>query len=165
MRIFTSKIIFLFVLLSISFPVLSATAPAEPSRPVPAGAIYKKIMSLKVKDIQRMTGKKMTIREKIGFALLKHKLKKQHKQNTSKGESALIFGVAALGLFVIGLFVPYVIVGALVSSILAIVIGSVAKKQNPDDSKAHAGKLLGWITLGLIALLFALVAIVLASWL
>ncbi len=165
MRIYTPRIIFFFVLLVFSLPLFAATAPADPGKTITSDALYNRILSLKVRDIQKMTGKKMSLKEKIGFGLLKHKLKKKYRSETSKGESALIFGVAALGLLIIGFFVPYVILGSLVASILAIVVGSVAKKQNPDDRKAHAGKLLGWITLGLIALLFTLVAIILASWL
>src|SRR5258705_5571 len=57
----------------------------------------------------------------------------------------------------------YEILGALVAAIFAIVMGSMASKQDRSDKKAHAAKLLGWITLGLIALLLILAAIIVAT--
>ncbi len=150
--------------LSIAAPVNSATIPSSTSKIIPVGDIYKKIASLKIKDIQKLTGRKLTIKEKISFLILKHKLKQQADDKKSKGQTAFIFGIVGLGLLLVGLFVPYVILGALVSAILAIVVGSVAKKQDPSDKKAHAGKLLGWITLGLIAFLLILVVALFASW-
>jgi hypothetical protein len=149
--------------LSITTPAISATAPPSANIIIPDGGIYKKIVSLKIKDIQKLVGRKLTIKEKISFLILKHKLKRQSKENATKGQTAFIFGLVGLGLLIVGLFVPYVILGSLVSAILAIVTGSMAKKADPSDRKAHAGKLLGWITLGLIALLFILAAVIIAS--
>ncbi|HEX7845536.1 MAG TPA: hypothetical protein VF476_06995, partial [Chitinophagaceae bacterium] len=91
------------------------------------------------------------------------KLKKED-QKKSLGQASLIFGVLAVGLFVGGLFAPALLIGSLVASIIAIVTGSVAKKKNPNDRTAHAGKLLGWISLGLLAFLVILAVIALSSW-
>jgi hypothetical protein len=63
------------------------------------------------------------LKEKIGFVILKHKIKRQAKNNQRQGETAFIFGVAALGLFLLGLFVPFVILGSLIAAIVAIVTG------------------------------------------
>lgn len=138
--------------------------PKSETNIIPQGDLLKKIASLKLREFQKLAGRKLTLKEKIGFLVLKHKIKRSPQEASGKGNTAFVFGVVGLGLFVLGLFVPYVILGALVSSILAIVVGSTAYKQDKNDRKAHAGKLLGWITLGLIALLFLLAAIVLASW-
>ena len=166
MKIFILKALFFCVFLSFALPAFSATAPADGVNVtlIPPGAVYKKLISMKPRDIQKMTGKKMSLKEKVAFGILKVKLKKQYNNKSSQGQTALIFGIAGLALFVVGLFVPYVILGALIAAIVAIVVGSSAKKKNPDDTKAHAGKLLGWITLGLIALLLVLAAIVAAAW-
>ena len=117
---------------------------------------------MKVRDVQKLTGKKMTLREKIAFGVLKHKMKKK-EAGSPKGKTSFILGIAGLGLLVAGLFIPYVILLALGAAIIAIVMGSDAARKNPDDRKAHTGKLLGWITLGLICLILILVAIYLGT--
>lgn len=163
MRPSFTRLTLLLGLITFCQPAFTATEPVHKEEPIPIEIVLKKIKSLKVKDIQRITGRKLTLKEKIGFGLLKHTLKKKPKENSKKGETALVFGIVALGTLILGFFVPYVILVSLVSSILAIVIGSVAKKQDPADRKAHAGKLLGWLTLGLIGLLIIAVAIALSG--
>jgi hypothetical protein len=140
----------------------SALMPIE--KIVPNEILLKKITSLKIKDLQKLAGRKFSLKEKIAFLVLKQQLKHKPSDSKSQGQTALIFGIVGLALFIVGLFVPYVIIGSLISSIIAIVVGSVAKKKNPSDGKAHAGKLLGWITLGLIALLLIIAVIAIATW-
>ena len=156
------SILFCFFV-SIATPASSSTVPPSTSKIIPVGDIYKKIASLKIKDIQKLVGRKLTIKEKISFLILRHKLIHTPKDKQNKGQTALIFGIAGLALLIVGLFLPYVILVSLVSAILAVVFGSVAKKQDPSDNNALIGKLLGWITLGLIALLAILVIVLIAS--
>ena len=111
-----------------------------------------------------MIGRKLTLKEKIAFLILKKKLKKQADETSSSGEAAFIIGILGLVLLIAGLFVPYIILGSLVAGIIAIVMGSMAKRKDPSDTKARAALLMGWITLGLIAFLLLLAAIVVASW-
>jgi len=106
-------------------------------------------------------GRKLTLKEKVSLLILKHTSSK--KAESKQGSTAFVFGIAALALFFIGLFVPYVILGAILFSILAIVLGSVAKHQDSSDKKARAAVLLGWITLGATALLLIAAVIVFAS--
>ena len=117
---------------------------------------------MKVRDVEKLMGKKMRLRDKIAFGVWKHKMKK-NEAGSSKGKTSLTFGILGLILFVAGLFIPYVILAALAASIIAIVMGSDAIRQNPDDRKASTGKLLGWITLGLICLLLILALIYVAA--
>ena len=152
----------------VTTPLCSATvfSPASvipTEKIVPGESFFNKIASLKIKDLQKLAGRKFSLKEKIAFLVLKHKLNHHSGDSQGPGQTSLIFGIAGLALLIIGLFVPYVILGSLVSSILAIVVGSVAKKKDPSDRKAHAGKLLGWITLGLIALLLILAVLLLAA--
>ena len=154
---------------SISIP---ASIPSSNNTVLPGDiqskiAMLKNISTMKVKDFQKVIGRKMTLKEKISFLILKQKLKPKHKKagdSPSKGQTAFVFGIGSIVLLILGLFIPYVIIGALVAAIVAIVSGSMAKKADPDDRKAHAGKLMGWITLGLIALLLILVAAIISSW-
>ena len=150
--------------LLISSSVHASTTPPVETKIIPTGDIYKKIASLKLRDIKKITGKKLTLKQKIGFLILKKKIKHAGDEDGRQGKTAQVFGILALGLFVAGLFLPYVLLGSLIAAILAIVNGSVAMKANPNDKKAHAGKLLGWITLGLIALLLILVIALVSAW-
>ncbi len=106
--------------------------------------------------------KKLTFKEKISFLILKHTSGKEVQNK--KGNTALIFALVGVGLFIIGLFVPFVILGSIAGAIVAIILGSNAKKQDPSDNKARAAVILGWITLGATALLLILAAIVVATW-
>ena len=145
---------------------MAATTPAKPSNSVSFDLLLKKISSMKVRDFQKLTGHKLTLKEKIGFGILKHKIKKEHKKEKERnhGKLALLFGIAGIGLLLLGLFIPFLLLPSLASAIVAIVVGSVAKKRNPDDRKAHAGKLLGWITLGLMTVVLLLGLIIISTW-
>lgn len=149
-------------------PARSSTTPISPISPVKKtysdDVLLKKISSLKVKDLEKLAGRKFTLKEKIALLILKKKLKHQDDANSSQGKTALTVGIVGAGLLIIGLFVPYVILGSLVAAIVAIVMGSSAAKKDQNDRKAHSAKLLGWITLGLIAFLILLAAVVIASW-
>lgn len=145
-------------------PAQAATAPTANNKIIPVEVVYKKIASMKMKDFRKLAGRKLTLKEKVSIIILKHKLRQQAKDSEKQGQTAFTFGLIAVGLLLLGLFVPYVILGSLVAAILAIVTGAMAKKGDGDNRKAKAGQLLGWITLGLIAFLFILAAVVLASW-
>jgi hypothetical protein len=161
MRVLFIFIIFGFTVLPSTLYSATITQPADPTINPPKIA-YEKLASLKIKDVQKIIGRKLTFKEKISFLVLKHTSKKEAQ--SKKGNTALIFGIVAVGLLLIGLFVPFVILGAIAGAIVAIVLGSSAKKQDPSDGKAQAAVLLGWITLGATALLLIIAAIVVASW-
>lgn len=152
------------IFLSVELPAFAYSTPATNIIAKPNDGGYKNIATMKLKEFQKLVGRKLTIKEKIGFFVLKHKMKHQQQGADTQGQTAYILGLVGLGLFVIGLFVPYVMLGSIVAAIMAIVTGSSAMKQDGDNRKARAGKLLGWITLGLIALLLILATIVLATW-
>ena len=164
-KVFTLLCLFCFI----ANPAISSFTPIS-QLSIPIEKTYsddilpKKISSLKIKDLEKLAGRKFTLKEKVAFLILKKKLKHQEEKSNNEGKTAFSFGIAAVAFLILGLFIPYVILGALVASIVAIVMGSSAAKKNPNDRKAHSAKLLGWITLGLIALLILLVAVVIAGW-
>ncbi|MBL7725010.1 MAG: DUF4190 domain-containing protein [Chitinophagaceae bacterium] len=126
------------------------------------------ILKLKVRDIERITGKKLKLKEKIAFKFLQWKIKKglritREEPKKNKGKTALIFGIIGLA----GLITPIPIVGglmALVGIILALVLGYQAKKENPDDKNAKTAIVLGWIGIGLVVLAVAILIAVLSTW-
>ncbi len=111
-----------------------------------------------------MLGRKLSLREKIAVLILKQRLKHKTRENSQPGNTALIFGIGGVALLALGLFLAPLLIGSLIASIIAIVIGSVAKKKHPSDGKAHAAVLLGWITLILLAILLLAAAIVVSTW-
>jgi hypothetical protein len=160
MRIILALIVLLSGSVSFALPAISTSIPKTGNKVILTEPVLKKITTMKVKDVQKIIGRKLTLKEKIGFWLLKKKLKKQAGDGSKLGETSYILGFVALGLLIAGLFLPFVILGSIVAAVLAIVFGSMAGKRDPADRKGYAGRLMGWITLGLIvALLLILVAI------
>lgn len=125
----------------------------------------QKIAALKIKDVEKLTGRKLKLKEKIAFKIYQLKLKKELKkkdkdEKPSKGQTAFILGLIGI----CSLVVPYVSIAALPLAILAVVIGSNAKKENPNDKKAQTGMILGIITLGLFALAILLVVALIGAY-
>src|SRR5688572_33492911 len=118
MRIPILKSLLSCFMLLFALPVFSATSPVGSSNTTPVTDIYKKISSLKVRDIQRVTGKKMTLKQKIAFVTLKHTFKK--KSDSSHGKTALLFGIAGVVLLIAGLVIPYILLALLAAAIIAI---------------------------------------------
>jgi hypothetical protein len=145
--------------------------PKPVATSIPIEFLYKKIASMKMRDLEHQIHRRLTLKEKVGFWILKQKARHEIKRaakhregKSSAGSTALIIGIIGLILFVTGLFVPVLWIGSLVASISAIVLGSTAIKQNSKDMQAHAGKLIGWITLGLLALLLLIAVIIVSTW-
>lgn len=157
-------LMFAGIFLNTKVPAFAATSISTDIIKKPLDGGYKNIATMKLKEFQGLLGRKLTFKEKVGFFVLKHKMKHQQKDADKQGQTAYILGLVGLGLFVAGLFVPYVILGSLVAAILAIVTGSMARKKDGDNRKANAGKLLGWITLGLIVLVYIVALLWITSW-
>jgi hypothetical protein len=150
-------------LLSISSPAGSAMVPASGNSTILPGKIYKKIASLKIKDIQKSIGRKLTLKEKISFFILKQKLRYKPKESLKEGDIPLIVGIASLIFLLLAFLLPYFMIAAIGSAIVAIVSGHRIRKKDPSNKNAKIGKLLGWITLGLITIFFIIILIALAS--
>lgn len=125
-----------------------------------------KIASIKIKEAEKILGRKMTLKEKIVFKITQYKIKKvlnaKEKGRSSKGQTAFILSLIAL----CALFIPYLGIASLPLAIVGIVMGSQAKKENPDDKKAKTAVILGIITLGLIflAIIFIIAILATFSW-
>jgi hypothetical protein len=150
-------------LLSIATPAGSATIPSSNSAIIPIEGMYSKIASVKVKEIQKLIGRKLTMKERIAFFIFKQKLRHTPKASSEEGEIALLSGIAAVSLLVLSLFFPFLLIASLIASIIAIITGSVTKKREPGNQKAKTGKMLGLITLAIIAILFIILLVVFAS--
>ena len=124
------------------------------------------IAEMKTKEIEKIIGRKLKLKEKIVFKIVKWKIKhglKIAKQDDAKdkGKTAMLFGIIAIG----SLLIPYIgILISLVFTILALVFGYQAKKLDPNDKKAKTAIILGWIAVGLYLLAVAIVIAILSNW-
>jgi len=160
-------ILVLFVFSSLSIQSNATTLPATLTSsvstvqkdPVP----IERLAKMKIKEAEKLLGRKFTLKEKIAFKIAQLKLKKGLKANaegkSSKGQTAFILSLIGLCL----LIVPYAGIASLPLAIIGLVMGSQAKKENPDDSKAKTAIILSLVTLGLIVLAVLLVVAILAS--
>jgi len=147
--------------------VKAATIPSDRDSLLSINASSLNISELafmKVKDIEKITGKKLDLKERIAFKVFQWKLKNKfaHEKDdkTDKGKTAMILGIIGISSF----WIPYVGIASIPCTVLALVFGYQAKKINPDDSKAKTAIVLGWITVGLYVLITALVIAILATW-
>jgi hypothetical protein len=164
MRIIILRIIIFFSLFTATTPSGFAAISGSTVIITPGKIIFEKSSSLKVKDIQKMLGRKLTLKEKISLFILKHTIRHKTNEPDHLGEASLILGILGVVFLLTSLLWPPLILGSLAASIAAIITGSVAMKKNKSDKMAYAGKLLGWITLGLLALLLILIIIAISFW-
>ncbi len=125
--------------------------------------IHKKIASLRIKDIQKTIGRNLTLKEKVSFFILKQKLKHAPKESMDAGDISLIIGIAGLAFLALYFLTPFFMIAAIGSAIVAIVTGHRTRKKDPGNKNAKIGKLLGWITVGLITAFFIAILIAFAS--
>ncbi len=162
----------IFIITSILFfffqPAPAMIKPSIPGNNSPVLTITPQLQSLsalKIKDAEKLLGRKMKLKEKIAFRLLQWKLKKELK--SKKGESGVDHGKTSMILGIIGiglLLIPYLAIAAIPCAILAIIFGNKARKSNKNDGKALAGIILGWVTIGIFILALALLVVILSTW-
>jgi hypothetical protein len=163
MKIKLIRAILFCILISTNVPAGSAMVPVSNHHLIPSKDITGKIASLRIKDIQRSIGRSLTLKEKISFFILKKKLSHQPKESVNAGNISLILGIASLAFILLALLLPYLLGVSIASAIVAIVTGHRTRKKDPDDKNAKIGKLLGWISLGLITAFFIVIIIALSS--
>jgi len=138
---------------------LTSSVSTMQKDPVP----MDRIATMKIKEAEKILGRKFTLKEKIAFKIAQLKLKKDLKAKaegkSSKGQTAFVLSLVGICL----LLVPYASIASLPLAIIGLVMGSQAKKENPNDSKAKTAIVLSLVTLGLIVLAILLVVAILAS--
>lgn len=160
------KLILCLTVLTFFFSPLMAVAttiPATPAGSVPPGFFTRQITALKVQDLRKMLGRKLSLKERISFLLLKKKLRKQAAEGKDPGEGSFVAGLIAGGLFLAGLLFPPLLIGSFIAAIIAVASAGPVLRKNPGNKKAKTGQIIGWITIGLFLLLLALIVAILAS--
>lgn len=160
------SIILAFVIFLLVVPTKAATIMPEsvlintPVSPSPSLDFLHSLSSMKNRQVEKMIGRKLVFKEKVALQLLRWKHfgpDPGELTHSKKGQTSKILGIVALGALLI---FP---LGTLVCGILAIVYGTQAKKENPNDKDAKTGTILGIIALGLFLVLILLVIAVFAA--
>lgn len=188
-KIIAHLLLFLFISVSISAGVIcvaenNGTFSKAGSTSITPGFEQKNgkaFFSMNLSKLETKSGRKLSFIQKLSLKLVQSKLKKQIRKGktlqmpekfaNNNGNMSFIFGLTGIGLLLLFFVLAGSAAGALVlflaafiAAILAIVFGSLGKRSDKSDRKAKTGALLGWITLAIMAFLFILAAIVLASW-
>jgi len=152
LRTFLKYLCGLFFLIECS--QLNASTTSSPD-PTPS---MTHIISLKVKDIQKIIGRKLTFKEKIGLIFLKQAAR--HKEKTTPGgNTPLVLGILSIVVLVAALAAPTLVFLSPLLGIAAIITGIITLKKDPGNKNAKTGRLLGWIAVSLFAALLILAAI------
>lgn len=154
-----------FTVLFILFLVFEqANAIILPKNQLPAQP-GKIIYSLAPRDIEKLTGRKMSLWQKLEWKILKNKVVKAFKKGDELTEkqqkqatASLILGLASFLL----LFVPYLALLSIPLAIFAIILGIKSLKGN-SNVKGIIGVVAGGFTILLFLLAVALLAAFLAG--
>jgi hypothetical protein len=131
------------------------------------------ISNLKIKEIEKLMGRKLKLKEKIGLKIYQWKAKKEasHKKidvEKDKGKNSRMLGIFALGALLLSPFLIFTWMAAIPLAIIAIITGNKALKEDKNDKAAKTGVILGWITLGLMVIgtifIIAVLAAIFGSW-
>ncbi len=122
---------------------------------------------LSARDLEKMTGIKLSLKEKVLWGIYKKKLSVKNKSGITNmpelqgdpGAAAKTFGILSL----ICLFIPYLSLLAIPFAIIAIVKGSRAKRKDPLNRKARTGITLGIVTLSLLVAALVVAIIILSG--
>lgn len=162
-------IIILICLAGISFSAearpssVVVTSNAVVKDPLPAKSKYfANILSMKVKEVEKLIGRKLSLKEKISFKLSQWKLKKfmtgneptEHQKKQANW--SMILGITSIVL----LFIPYLALLALPAAVAAIILGIVSLKGNSNTKG-----IIGLATGGTTILLFIIALVVIAAFL
>ena len=106
------------------------------------------LAKMKVKDFEKLTGKKLTLKEKLGFKILQFKYKKEIRKNekekySKRSKAAFILSILSLATVIL---IPLSVILAVISIILA----SKSLKENDMDRKAKTALGLSILALGII---------------
>lgn len=103
-----------------------------------------------------LTGKKMTFKQKIAFAILKAKLKRQLPDSVAhnKADIGLLSLIMGGGAFVVAL-IPFLGVISIPMAIAGIVLGIIGLGRKKGDTKSIIGLVLGSLFLLLIVIVIA----------
>jgi hypothetical protein len=161
----TVKMIKPIVLLLTLFFSFCADAAVAPNAVVPHKPDFTKI---KAKDIERITGKKLTLFQKVELKIAQKLLRKwsddeMTDKQKQQAETSLILGISSLALLLLSGVISIFGLLCIPAAILAIVFGGKSLKGN-SNTKGIIGVVTGGVTLAIILLAIIIVLAFFASW-
>jgi len=135
---------------------------------------YIKIGAINFRDIEKFTGRKPGLKEKISFLFIKAKIKHEQKRSRTNGSSALLLATASAILLVIaiavgiaggsGIVAPFVIMllASLIGAFLAFKKSDEKMADNKDRRKGYVARVIAIAVLETIGLI-GLIALALLS--
>ena len=160
------KYILLLIVCVFSHTADAVSIPASPAVTVPVAVPPAKTdpSQLKVRDIEQLLGRRLTLKEKIGWMLVKRQFKKNRVARddfdvNKKARSAKTFGILSL----VSLIIPFAGLLSLPFAIVAIVMGSQVRRVDPKNRDAKTAITLGIVTIGIFVLTILIVLAVLSA--
>jgi len=169
-----TKTMRLTALLTLLFALLfqtagAATYPVAPKKlkTAPPTEILQKIAHLKPAEIEMLTGKKLTLVEKIKFKILQQRIKygvyegeePMTERQRKQGRWSMILGLVSIGV----LFIPTVGLLTIPAAVVGLVLGIKSLKGN-SNTNGMIGVIASSLTLLLIVLGLILIAALFNDW-
>ena len=157
-----SKPVVLLLTLIFSF---CAEASVAPGAVVPPALDFTKS---KARDIERITGKKLTFFQKLKIKIAQKFLQKLAddeltEKQKQQAHTSLLLGIGSLALLLLSGIIPVFALLCIPVAILAIVFGSKSLQGN-SNTKGIIGVVTGGATLAIILIALIVVLAFLASW-
>ncbi|MEO7046326.1 MAG: hypothetical protein ABI091_13535 [Ferruginibacter sp.] len=122
---------------------------------------------LSIKEIQILSGRKLTFKEKIALKIYKSNAgffnrfadSTDQKKLEKKARWAKLLGIGSL----ISLFIPFVDILALPAAIMAIIFGKATQNKVKNKRDSKQGITFGIITIGVLLLMITLIILILSS--
>jgi hypothetical protein len=161
----TVKMIKPIVLLLTLFFSFYADAAVAPNAVTPPKFDFTKI---KAKDIERITGKKLTLFQKVELKIAQKLLRKWSDDELTdkqrkQAQASLLLGIGSVALLLLSGFISVFLLLCIPAAILAIVFGAQSLKGN-SNTKGIVGVVTGGVTLAIILLAIIIVVALFASW-
>ena len=155
--------LWLFPLFGIYLLLVSATTIKIEEKSVPVETQLSAVMPATAHSVKVH---KLNFFQKLVFKLFVSKNKQSDTEKADKlASTSLGLGLGAFAILILGLFVPYVILGTVPLGIAAMITGSSALRGGTSQTgKAKTGKAFGLGSLITLGVLLILAAIVIAAW-
>lgn len=143
-----------------TLPLLTPVSKIEiSSKPTPVSKAD--FLKMTVKDLEKLSGRKLKLKEKVAFKLIQLKAKKEiktkEKVNYSKrSKTAFLLSILSLVTLIV---IPVSVTLAIISIILA----SKSLKENNEDKKARTAMGLSILALGLILVGFLIYGVLISN--
>ena len=146
--------------------VHAASVPSAPVKPTPGAKITQQLFRLNVQEIEKLSGKKLSFREKVRWKMAKvlHRFVPAFAEGEptpkqlQQGRMSMIFGLTSVFMFLMGFIVAPIVFLSLPLGIAGLVLGMKSVKGNGNTQG-----IVGLISGGSTILMWLLIVILIAA--